>query len=131
MHLVIADLRPHLGKPIFVRLVDKASGGWGHVNFDHFRFHAEKPEIKGTAAVAPPAEPGAKDEYPFARLPAEDAAAAMKLPSGFSVKVFAAEPDVQQPIAMALDDRGRVWIAEAYEYPNRTGRQGSRPNSDF
>jgi putative membrane-bound dehydrogenase-like protein len=24
-----------------------------------------------------------------------------------------------QPIAMALDDRGRVWVAEAYEYPIR------------
>jgi hypothetical protein len=33
--------------------------------------------------------------------------------------VFAAEPDVRQPIAMTFDDRGRVWIAEAYEYPIR------------
>ncbi len=26
---------------------------------------------------------------------------------------------MKQPIAMAIDDRGRVWIAEAYEYPVR------------
>ena len=43
----------------------------------------------------------------------------MKLPDGFSAKVFAAEPDVKQPIAMALDDRGRLWVAEAYTYPRR------------
>src|SRR5262249_5356362 len=37
------DPQPHLGKEIFIRLVDKHSGGWGHVNFDDFRFHAFKP----------------------------------------------------------------------------------------
>ena len=40
------------------------------------------------------------------------------MPPGFSVQVAAAEPDVQQPIAMAIDDRGRLWIAEAYAYPH-------------
>ena len=59
------------------------------------------------------------DEYPHAGLAAEQAAAAMKVPDGFTVTVGAAEPEVKQPIAMALDDRGRVWIAEAYEYPVR------------
>ena len=50
---------------------------------------------------------------------------AMKLPEGFTVTVGAAEPQVQQPIAMAIDDRGRVWIAEAYEYPIRAkGKNG-------
>jgi hypothetical protein len=28
-----------------VRLVDEATGGWGHVNFDDFRFHAQKPDL--------------------------------------------------------------------------------------
>ncbi len=43
----------------------------------------------------------------------------MKVPTGFRVIPAAAEPDVKQPIAMALDDKGRVWITEAYEYPRR------------
>ena len=30
-------------REIFIRLVDEESGGWGHVNFDDFRFHAQKP----------------------------------------------------------------------------------------
>ena len=32
-----------MGKEIFVRIVDHGSAGWGHINFDHFRFHDEKP----------------------------------------------------------------------------------------
>lgn len=50
-------------------------------------------------------------------LSPQDAAAAMSVPPGFSVQLFAGEPDVKQPIAMAIDDRGRLWIAEAYSYP--------------
>ena len=41
------------------------------------------------------------------------------MPKGFTVKLAAAEPDVVQPIAMAIDDRGRLWIAEAHNYPLR------------
>src|SRR5205814_9745059 len=40
---VAVDLRPLLGKDILIRLVDRHSGHWGHVNFDDFRFHADKP----------------------------------------------------------------------------------------
>ncbi len=41
------------------------------------------------------------------------------VPKGFHVSLFAAEPDVTQPIAQAIDDRGRLWVAEAYSYPRR------------
>src|SRR5262245_58298877 len=47
--------------------------------------------------------------------PAE-AAKAFQVPEGFKVQVFAAEPDVQNPIAMSWDGRGRLWIAENYTY---------------
>src|SRR5262249_29699554 len=60
-----------------------------------------------------------KSLYPYVSLAPEAAAKAMRLPKGFSVQVAAAEPDVKQPIAMAFDDRGRLWVAEAYEYPIR------------
>src|SRR5438552_8726131 len=49
-------------------------------------------------------------------MPAAEAAAKMRLPPGFTATVFAAEPDVQNPIAMAWDGRGRLWIAENYTY---------------
>ena len=41
----------------------------------------------------------------------------LKLMLGFSAELVAAEPDVHQPIAFAIDERGRLWVAEAYGYP--------------
>lgn len=38
------------------------------------------------------------------------------LPEGFQLSVFAAEPDVQNPIAIAGDERGRLWVAENYTW---------------
>lgn len=55
-----------------------------------------------------------------APMPAAEAAATMKLPDGFRATVFASEPDVQNPIGMAWDDRGRMWVAENYTYSDRT-----------
>ncbi|MCZ2340238.1 MAG: hypothetical protein LC104_00400 [Bacteroidales bacterium] len=47
------------------------------------------------------------------------AAQGFRVPDGFHVSVFAAEPAVQNPIAMAWDTRGRLWIAENYTYAER------------
>src|SRR5437868_4936799 len=52
-------------------------------------------------------------------LSGEAAARAMKVPPGFEVSLFAAEPDVVQPVAFAIDDRGRLWVAENVTYPIR------------
>ncbi len=57
-----------------------------------------------------------------APMPAEEAAATMQLPPGFKCVLFAAEPDVQQPIAMAWDAKGRLWVAECYTYAENPGR---------
>lgn len=48
-----------------------------------------------------------------------EAAARMTVPDGFRVNLAAGEPLVHQPIAFTMDHRGRLWIAEAYTYPNR------------
>ncbi len=56
------------------------------------------------------------------RMPAEQAAAEMILPPGFKASAFAAEPDVQNPIAMSWDTRGRLWVAENYTYAERSQR---------
>jgi putative membrane-bound dehydrogenase-like protein len=53
---------------------------------------------------------------PAGPMPAGEAAEKMTLPPGFKATVFAAEPDVQNPIAMAWDGRGRLWVAENYTY---------------
>ena len=109
----LVDLNPHLGKEMFIRLVDKHSGHWGHLNFDDFLFHSARPNFPGRPGKLQP------DVYKFAGLSPGKSAQAMTVPPGFNVTLFAGEPDVNQPIAMCLDDRGRVWIAEAYSYPIR------------
>lgn len=48
--------------------------------------------------------------------PPEKTIGMMHLPPGFKATLFAHEPDVQQPIAMCWDERGRLWIAENYTY---------------
>lgn len=50
------------------------------------------------------------------RLSAAETATKMQLPPGFKATVFAAEPDVQNPIAISWDSRGRLWVAENYTY---------------
>ena len=44
MTRVWVDLKDVKEKEIFIRLVDKHTGHWGHLNFDDFRFHTEKPK---------------------------------------------------------------------------------------
>ena len=52
-----------------------------------------------------------------APIPPREAVRRIKLPSGFTVSLFASEPDVVQPIAMAIDHKGRLWVVENYSYP--------------
>ena len=55
-------------------------------------------------------------------LSPEEAARQFQLPEGFRVSVFASEPDVQNPIAMSWDQKGRLWVAENYTYAQRSQR---------
>jgi len=54
-----------------------------------------------------------------ARTPGEKTIAQMYLPPGFRAEVIAEEPEVQQPVAFAFDERGRLWVVEAYSYPTK------------
>jgi putative membrane-bound dehydrogenase-like protein len=119
---VVVDLRKYAGKQIQIRLVDRHTGGWGHLNFDDFRFYAEKPNFP--AHQLRPVQNAKPDEYKFNGLTPEKAAAAMTVPDGFTVSLFAGEPDVHQPVAFTIDDRGRLWVAEAFTYPKRHPHPG-------
>jgi putative membrane-bound dehydrogenase-like protein len=55
-------------------------------------------------------------------MSAQEAAAGFRGPDGFRVGVFAAEPDVRNPVAMAWDPRGRLWVAENFTYSDSTDR---------
>ena len=55
-------------------------------------------------------------------LTPQQALASLHLPPGFTATLFAAEPDVQNPIAAHIDAVGRVWVAENYTYAERPQR---------
>ena len=62
-------------------------------------------------------------EKPFTPL---EAAKTMEVPKGFNVTLFAGEPDIKQPIAFCIDDRGRLWVAEANNYPDKKAGKKDR-----
>lgn len=66
-----------------------------------------------------PVIPHAQDKPPNEPRDPETAAKMMTVPEGFSVEVVAAEPDIVNPVAMTIDERGRFWITESLEYPRR------------
>ena len=68
----------------------------------------------GLNAAQPKARKELKED-----LSGTDAAAHMSVPEGFHVQLAAGEPQVHQPVAMAFDHKGRLWVAEAYTYPKR------------
>ena len=39
------------------------------------------------------------------------------VPDGFRVELFAAEPQINKPMNMAFDARGRLWVTSTVEYP--------------
>ena len=63
--------------------------------------------------------PHAQDKPPNEPRDPQTAAKMMTVPEGFSVEVVAAEPDIVNPVAMTIDERGRFWITESLEYPRR------------
>jgi putative membrane-bound dehydrogenase-like protein len=69
----------------------------------------------------------APENYGLAR--ARESIGRMKVAEGLSVGLFAAEPMVQNPTAMDIDARGRVWITEAANY-RRYANPPIRSNGD-
>ena len=61
-------------------------------------------------------------------LPAESSRTRMSVAPGLQVELFAAEPEITKPIAMAWDERGRLWILETTDYPNDRVEEG--PGND-
>ena len=55
--------------------------------------------------------------------PREPAGALAKLyvADGLTLRLFAAEPMVRQPVTMTVDERGRVWVIQYLQYPEPAG----------
>ena len=50
----------------------------------------------------------------------DEAQKKMTVPDGYQVRCWAHEPLVVNPVAMTWDARGRLWVVEAFEYPEGT-----------
>jgi len=76
------------------------------------------PELEYTSAKIPNYEK--RDPPPMLQKPlsAESSQKRIQVPPGFTLKLFAKEPDILNPISMAWDERGRLWILETRDYPN-------------
>jgi uncharacterized protein len=61
-------------------------------------------------------DPAPKYQLPFT---ATDSMKFIQVPAEFRLELFAGEPDINQPITFNFDERGRLWVIEAIDYPNR------------
>ena len=67
--------------------------------------------------MARAADPFAEGVRPTEPVSAEEQAKTFILPAGFKVELVAAEPDIQKPMNMAFDAKGRLWVTSSREYP--------------
>ena len=75
----------------------------------------EKPDQQADQPAAPPNTQPLTTPF----TPPEEAVKSFRLPPGFKISLFAAEPDIQQPIAVTMDHKGRLWVVECYTYSDR------------
>jgi putative membrane-bound dehydrogenase-like protein len=61
-----------------------------------------------------------RDPAPRVQLPLtpEQSMSLIQVPAGFGLQLFAAEPDIVNPIYMSWDEKGRLWVIETVDYPN-------------
>ena len=62
-------------------------------------------------------DPFAEGVRPTEPLSPEAQGKTFHLPPGFEVQLFAAEPQINKPINMAFDAKGRLWVTSNFEYP--------------
>ena len=68
-----------------------------------------RPPVPETPAVRQPIEPSEKALSELKTL---------HVPDDLSLKVFASEPAIKNPVQSAWDERGRLWVATAESYPH-------------
>ena len=65
------------------------------------------------------------------RLP-ENAIKSLKVADGLRIQLFASEPVMTNPTNIDVDDKGRVWVCEAFNYrPAITGKRRIKQATAF
>jgi putative membrane-bound dehydrogenase-like protein len=67
-----------------------------------------------------------RDPAPRYQLPLspEESMKLVQLPIEFEMELFASEPMIINPMAMAWDERGRLYVIETVDYPNEVRTEG-------
>src|SRR5688572_33083212 len=74
------------------------------------------------------AEPGQVDtDLPDGSRDAAARISTLKVPKNIKVELFAAEPQLASPVALCLDEKNRVYVAEEYRFNRGTEENRSRP----
>lgn len=83
-------------------------------------YRQEMPEPMYKEGVGPIPNYEKRDPAPLFQEPLSPEASKKltQVPPGFRLELFAAEPDVINPISMTWDERGRLWVVETVDYPN-------------
>lgn len=55
-------------------------------------------------------------------IPPAEALSKIRMPEGFKATLFAAEPEIQNPVGLTWDHRGRLWVVENYTYAETAKR---------
>lgn len=58
-------------------------------------------------------------------LSPEESMKLIQVPVDFELELFASEPDIINPMTMAWDERGRLFVVETVDYPNEVRNEGT------
>src|SRR5436190_21422022 len=58
--------------------------------------------------------PSAQPKKPINAPDPQATVSQLRLPPGFKAEVFAAEPQMANPVSISIDERGRVYLVETY-----------------
>lgn len=96
---------------------DRVKGLWAQLSFPEFVYTP-----KANIANYEKRDPAPMYQEPFSQ---EESEKFLQVPPGFRAELFAKEPDIINPIAMAWDEKGRLWVVETVDYPNEVrGNEG-------
>src|SRR5687768_11048568 len=93
--------------------------------------------VSGWAALAAVGSASAQDLVAKTEhLSPAEAIKHFKLPPGFEIQLVAAEPEINKPMNIAFDAKGRLWVTSTLEYPypvapGQPGRDKVLVLSDF
>src|SRR5262245_9591738 len=68
--------------------------------------------------LADPDKPSAPELENSKPLAPKEEQKTFQIVKGFKIELVASEPDVVDPVAMAFDERGRIFVCEMRGYPN-------------